>query len=216
MLKATLAHSGSNSLSASAYNFFIGLTLLWGLGVNAIMVQAIPVEALRAIPMWAFLIGYFACGFAGIYINSSSQNPLVSFLGYNLVVLPMGSVLCLVLPGIDPSVIQLSILQTAMAVGLMVFGAVLFPALALSLGRFLFVALLGLIVAQLVTLFVFKIDPPILNVIGVAIFCGYIAYDWAKAQTADKTMDNAVDAACAIYMDIINLFMHLLRLNSRD
>lgn len=216
MLKASLAHDGSDSLSASAYNFFIGLTLLWGLGVNAIMVQAVPIEALRAIPMWAFLLGYFACGFAGIYINTTSKNPAVSFLGYNLVVLPIGSVLCLVLPGIEQSVIQLSILQTAIAVGLMVLGAVFFPALALSLGRFLFVALLGLIVAQLVTLFVFQNEPSILNVIGVAIFCGYIAYDWAKAQVADKTMDNAIDAACAIYMDIINLFMHLLQLNSRD
>lgn len=215
-MKITLQSAGLSSISASMYNFMIGLTLLWGLGLNVLLVHTVPFEVLKAIPAWLFLIGYFVCAMGGVYLNVASKDPALSFVGYNLVVIPVGLVLCLVLPGVDISVIQLSILQTAMAVILMVLGATLFPKLALSFGKFLFVALIGLIVAQLICIFVLKTYPTVLSVIGVAIFCGYIAYDWAKAQTADKTLDNAIDAACSIYLDVINLFMHLLRLNSND
>jgi FtsH-binding integral membrane protein len=49
----------------------------------------------------------------------------------------------------------------------------------------------------------------------VLIFCGYIGYDWGKAQRQEKTIDNAVDSAAAIYMDIINLFLRILRILGR-
>lgn len=215
-MRTALRATGADTLSASVYNFMIGLTLLWGLGLNVVMLDVVPLETLQSIPTWLFLVGYFVVALTGIFLNVSSSNPAVSFLGYNLVVVPLGLVLCLALPGEDQSAIQMAVIQTGMAVILMVLGATLFPKMALSLGPFLFMALLGLIIAQLVSVFVFDTAPTVLNVIGVGIFCGYLAYDWASAQSADKTLDNAIDAACALYLDIINLFLHLLRLNSSD
>jgi len=47
------------------------------------------------------------------------------------------------------------------------------------------------------------------------IFCGYIGYDWGRACRIPKTLDNAVDSAAAIYMDIINLFVRVLRILGR-
>ena len=47
------------------------------------------------------------------------------------------------------------------------------------------------------------------------IFCGYIGVDWGRANRIPKTVDNAVDSAAALYMDIINLFLRLLRLTGR-
>ena len=46
------------------------------------------------------------------------------------------------------------------------------------------------------------------------IFCGYIGYDWVEAQNKYKTLDNAVDSAMDLYLDIINLFVRLL--SSKD
>ncbi len=46
-------------------------------------------------------------------------------------------------------------------------------------------------------------------------FCGYIGYDWGRANQIPKTMDNAVDSAAALYMDIINLFLRILRIMGR-
>jgi FtsH-binding integral membrane protein len=47
-----------------------------------------------------------------------------------------------------------------------------------------------------------------------ALFCGYIAYDWAKAQEESPTADNAVDACVGLYLDIINLFLRILSSSS--
>jgi FtsH-binding integral membrane protein len=48
-----------------------------------------------------------------------------------------------------------------------------------------------------------------------AIFCGYIGYDWGRAMRIPKTVDNAVDSAAAVYMDIVNLFARILRILGR-
>ena len=49
----------------------------------------------------------------------------------------------------------------------------------------------------------------------VFIFCGYIGYDWGRANRIPKTVDNAIDSAAALYMDIINLFLRILRILGR-
>ena len=47
------------------------------------------------------------------------------------------------------------------------------------------------------------------------LFCGYIGYDWARANAIPNTLDNAIDSAAALYLDIINLFIRLLHIMSR-
>ena len=50
----------------------------------------------------------------------------------------------------------------------------------------------------------------IFDFIVVIIFCGYIGYDWARAQEYNPTLDNAIDSAADIYVDVINLFVRIL------
>ena len=57
--------------------------------------------------------------------------------------------------------------------------------------------------------------PTIVDGLFVLIFSGYIGYDWARANRLPKTLDNAIDSAAALYLDIINLFLRLLRLMRR-
>ena len=75
----------------------------------------------------------------------------------------------------------------------------------------LFIALIGLVIAQLLCM-LFNIYPTIISWVAAAIFSLYIGYDWVKAQMYVKTVDNAVDSALDIYLDIINLFLQLLRI----
>ena len=49
----------------------------------------------------------------------------------------------------------------------------------------------------------------------VVIFSGYIGYDWARANMIPKTLDNAIDSAASLYIDIINLFIRILQILSR-
>ena len=50
----------------------------------------------------------------------------------------------------------------------------------------------------------------------VLLFCGYVGFDWARAQQYPKTLDNAIDCAADIYVDIINLFIRILSIIARS
>ena len=54
-----------------------------------------------------------------------------------------------------------------------------------------------------------------IDFIVVGIFTLYVGFDWSRAQAYPKTIDNAVDSAIDIYMDIINLFVRILSILSR-
>jgi FtsH-binding integral membrane protein len=72
------------------------------------------------------------------------------------------------------------------------------------------------IIIELIAIFFFGGSPAIIDWIVVLIFCGYIGYDWGRANQIPKTYDNAVDSAAALYMDIINLFLRILRILGRS
>ncbi|MEW6462636.1 MULTISPECIES: Bax inhibitor-1 family protein [Pseudomonas] len=203
------------TISPAVYNLVIGLTLLWGFAVNWWMVDAISVEWIRSINIWVFFGGYFASCMLGVYLFSSSSNPLVSFVGYNLVVVPFGLIINLVVSRYDANLVQQAIRLTALVtVGMMALGT-LFPAFFQRIASALTIALLLVIVVELVEVLVFGIRHGILDWIVVLIFCGYIGYDWGRANQIPKTLDNAIDSAAALYMDIINLFLRILRILGR-
>ena len=66
-----------------------------------------------------------------------------------------------------------------------------------------------------VTTFIFHTSLGLLTWGGVVIFTLYIGYDWARAQAFPKTANNAICSAADIYVDIINLFLLILRLMDR-
>jgi uncharacterized protein len=86
-------------------------------------------------------------------------------------------------------------------------------------GSFLFMGLLGLIVASLVGLFVQSSALQFaISVIGVLIFTGLTAYDAQKIKEmyyggddSETSGKKAVMGALRLYLDFINLFLYLLR-----
>lgn len=202
-------------IGAGLYNLVIGLTLLWGFAVNYIMVSHIDPEAIASVNPWVFFIGYFASCFFGIYLFQSSSNPLVSFIGYNFVVVPFGLIINMVVSQYDPELVTEAIRITGLVTIAMMCLGTLFPAFFQKIVGVLTIALLLVIVVELIEIFIFKTHHGILDWIVVLIFCGYIGYDWGRANQIPKTVDNAVDSAAALYMDIINLFLRILRILGR-
>ncbi len=202
-------------ISDNLYNFVIGLTLLWGFGVNYLMVRFIDPSLLMSVPYPVFLIGYFILCFAGIMIFNKSDVPLISFLGYNLVVIPFGLIINLIVHQYDPRLVMDAMFVTGIVTLVMMFLGTMFPAFFQKIGRALSVALITTIIVELVLWFVFKKDPVIIDWIVVVIFCGYIGFDWGRANQIPKTVDNAIDSAASLYMDIINLFIRILRIMGR-
>ncbi|MDP6933753.1 MAG: Bax inhibitor-1 family protein, partial [Myxococcota bacterium] len=191
------------------YNLIIGGVLLWGFFLNFWMVQNIPAELVMGINQWVFMGGYFLCVIAGSVIYTRSDNPVVSFMGYNLVVLPLGLVLVRMLPFFDQHMITQAFLQTGAITGMMMILATANPKFFLGLGRTLFIALICTVVVEVGLMIFMGGSPAIMSWIVVGIFSAYIGYDWARAQSLPKTADNAVDCAAALYMDIIILFIRL-------
>ena len=89
-----------------------------------------------------------------------------------------------------------------------------------GLGSFMFMGLIGIIIASLVNLFLQSSGLHfIISVIGVLVFVGLTAYDtqkiksiYAAADGHEVTTKKAIMGALTLYLDFINLFIMLLRL----
>ena len=202
-------------VSPSLYNFIIGATLCWGFAVNWLMIVNISPAAIASVHPLLFFVGYLAACFFGIYLFKSSDNPFVSFLGYNFVVLPFGLIINLVVSRYDQTLVLEAIRITGIVTLAMMCLGSLFPAFFRKIAGALTIALIIVIIVEMVEMFIFKVHHGILDWIVVLIFCGYIGYDWGRANQIPKTVDNAVDSAAALYMDIINLFIRILRIIGR-
>lgn len=90
-----------------------------------------------------------------------------------------------------------------------------------SLGKILFMALIGLIIATIVNMFLKSSGfDYILSYAGVAIFVGLTAWDSQKIKQmlqtqydmSEGTQKLALIGALTLYLDFINLFLYLLRI----
>lgn len=209
----------ADQISSRTYNAIMCGTLLWGFLANVLMVAflAAPVMnlAMRVGPLWLF-VGYIVLALVGIMMSARSSSPVVSFIGFNLLVLPMGVMLCLLVPGLPVAVVTKALLLTGIVTATMVLLGIVQPNLFLSIGRTLFIAFIAAFIAELVATFLFHYNGTAFDWIFVILFSGYIGYDVAKAQIYPKTVDFAIDCALDIYIDIIGLFIRLLSLLSRE
>ncbi len=203
-------------LTTSAYNGVIGLVLLWGLLVNYLLCS-FAADFVREMNPIVLLVGYVALAFAGTLIAAKSQKPAISFLGYNMVVVPFGLVITLIVDAytkVNPSVVTYAFLYTLLiSVGMMAL-VMIRPQLFEKLHGVLLGALAGVVLCEAVLL-IFHVNQSITDWAVAAIFSLYIGYDIYRSQQFPKTMDNAVDSALDIYMDIANLFIRILSILGR-
>ena len=203
-------------LSKSKYNASICLVLIYGLVLNAYICKFYSDYALRMNPLLLILV-YIVCCILGIALTNKATNPVLSFIGYNLVVIPMGLTLSVVIAGyggINAPVIMEACILTAGITAVMTAGAIIKPALFSRIGGFLSVSLIGLLVVGIIQLFILR-DFLLMSYIGAALFSLYIGYDIYRAQQFAPTMNNAIQCALDIYLDVINLFMRILRILGR-
>ena len=203
-------------LSDRAYNAVLVGVLVWGLLVNVVLCAygGRFVESLNPV---VFLIGYVVCAIAGIMIAGKSANPFISFLGYNLVVVPFGLAISLIVTeygGIGAAVVRDAFLYTLLiALGMMAV-VMIAPNLFAKIGGAMFGCLIGLVICEFILL-LFGIRQVVTDWIAAGLFSLYIGYDIYRSQQFPKTLDNAVDSALDIYLDIANLFIRLLEIMGR-
>ncbi len=140
-----------------------------------------------------------------------------------------GATLSVIFLAYAPEVIATAFLATAGTFGAMsILGYVIKKELS-AIGRFLFMALIGLIIASIVNIFLAS-EPLfwVINYLGVLIFAGLTAYDTQKikmmmlehgTEMNSDTMKLALLGSLTLYLDFVNLFLFLLRIfggGSRD
>jgi len=120
----------------------------------------------------------------------------------------------------DPSAVTAAFLTTAGTFGAMsVAGFVIKKDLS-AMGRFFMFAVLGLLVAMIVNLFVASSGLTlVISLVGVLLFAGLTAYDTqmlrnlalsgVQGEMAERA---AINGALALYLDFINMFLFILRL----
>jgi FtsH-binding integral membrane protein len=85
-----------------------------------------------------------------------------------------------------------------------------------SVGKFMFVGLIAIIIASIVNIFIGStVMQMVISVLAIIIFMGLTAYDTQQIRemvSVDTAPSVEVSGALTLYMDFINLFLNLLQL----
>ena len=173
--------------------------------------------------MWGLIIAEFALvfGVTAAINRLSLATATLMFILYSVI---NGAMLSAIFVAYSPMVITKVFFITAGTFGAMgVYGY--FTKRDLSgMGKILFMALIGLVIATVVNIFLKSSGfDLILSYLGVAIFTGLTAWDTQKIKNMLAMQEDmnegaqkiALLGALTLYLDFINLFLYLLRIFGR-
>lgn len=169
---------------------------------------------------WGLIIAEFGLviGISGAINKLSAVTATLLFVLYSIV---NGATLSVIFMAYTMSSIASVFFITAGLFGVMAFIGYTTKTDLTSIGKILFMALIGIILATIVNLFVgSSMLNMIVSYIGVVIFTGLTAYDSQKiknmlynADSMDEGMQKiALLGSLTLYLDFINLFLMLLRI----
>lgn len=202
----------------SAVSFF---TLL-GLAISSLV--AYQTMAWHPNLLTILLVG-LVIPIAGIFIALKSDSWFISLLGYMMLVIPMGALCGPTVALYKTTVVVNALVMTASVTAVMSLIGIIYPRSLEHWSKYLFAGLLVLLAGRLVEMFiapVTSVTAPVawwvnlLDYGGALLFTFYIMFDWNRALRLEYTWDNSVDVALAIYLDIVNLFLILLRIQGRS
>lgn len=202
------------ALSDRAFYLLIGAALLFGFFVNALEVMFLTDFFLSWNPT-VFLIVYLVMVIVGCIMSVWSRNPVISFIGYCMVVLPLGAVLSIYLPAFTYKTITSAFLVTTFLSLFMIILALIYPRVFNSIFALLGIAVLVALIYQIVAIFTGFGNNTWVDWLIVLLFSAYVGFDVSLARVRPRTVNNAVASACAIYMDLIYVFIRLVAIFGR-
>ena len=206
-------------ISSKKFNMLYGGMLIYSFLINAIMIMFFfdPIYELTSNGLGFFLI-YFAMIIVGNIMIKKSEEIVVNFIGFNLVDVALGFVVTTVVDTFIvygySKVIATAFFATAAITFTMILLSNIFQNFFNSIGTTLGIILIITIIVELILAFT-GIFYTFTDYLILFIFCGYIGYDWARANTCEKTTRNAIYMACEMYINIVNVFIRLISILSR-
>lgn len=209
-------YTGSGTMSKNLYALTLtGFTAL-GIAFAAIMSGVSHDWHLSTWGFIGFAVAVLVVSVIGSVISEGSDNPAVSLFGYALVAGPFGLLLGPVVAHYsDASVARVFATTTMIVLVMGVIGTVIPESLEHWAGWLfsgLLVLLCGYFAIPLLGLFGFNVGTAltIWDWVGILLFSGLVIYDFNRAMRLPHTLDNAIDCACAVFLDFINIFIRLL------
>lgn len=199
-------------MTAQAYNLAIGGVLLWGFIINALMcafTSNLFTTMYESHPI-LFIIAYFVVAILGIVICHAKNGVGMTFLGYNIIVFAVGTLLAISVPQFDAVSIVNACVITVIVTLVMIVFSTFKPEVFLSMGKTLFICLSAAIIIECLMLLFGIHIPTLWDFAIVLLFCGYVGYDWSLAQSKRRTFENAINSCAGLYLDMINIFVRLL------
>lgn len=194
---------------------FANLITQLGITYYVMMNSKVAADKVRA-----FWWGLFIVEIIIIFVLALVPMPSwMKFILFSVFSVCWGLMLSSVKVGIDPKLIEMAIVGTMSIFGVMfLFGAMLIMfgiQLGYQFAAFLFYALLFLIIVQVVVLFSGSSSVWIkaTSVFGLLLFSLYIIYDTNHILQRNYSGD-FITASLDYYLDILNVFLDLLTLNS--
>jgi FtsH-binding integral membrane protein len=210
-------NSTVNTISDASYHLIIGLTLMWGFAANFLILSVVPVEVIKSIPTWLIIIGFLVSSFAGQYIYNKSDNPTMSFLGYNLVVLPVGILITPLLASIDANIVIDAFLQMTLITGVMMVLGTVYPKFFERIIGITCLAALALIISQLFLVFVLGDSLGVwYHYVIVVVMSIFIGFHWGEGMSKERTVDNAIDTGADVYLPMINILLSILGIKTSE
>lgn len=203
--------------------FALGITALTAYGVAHSEALITALYSSRAL-MWGLIIGEFALviGLSAAINRMSLTTATLMFTLYSVI---NGAMLSSIFLLYSQTVITQVFLITAATFAVMAAIGYFTKSDLSSIGRILFMALIGLVIATVVNMFLKSSGlDMILSYVGVLIFIGLTAYDSQKIKQmlsqcydlSEGTQKIALLGALTLYLDFINLFLYLLRIFGRS
>ena len=161
---------------------------------------------------WIAVIAEFACLFGLMYARKNAKLALILLFAFTFISgLVLGPTLARYIGAGMGNVITQAFLMTTVAFGGLSVFAMNTKRDFSAMGKFLFIALIVIVVASLINIFVGSSMLSLaVSGAGALIFSGYILYD--TQNIIRGAYDSPVLAAVSLYLDILNLFISLLHI----
>lgn len=206
-----------NAAMGRVYNYMMmavitSLAVSGFVGLNPALIEFFFTGVLKWIVIFAPLVAVIGIGFA---LNSNPPKPLAILMLLGFAAL-MGLSFATIF-----AVYQLGSIASAFFGAAILFGVMsgygYFTKKSLdSLGKFLFVGLIAIIIASIVNIFIgSSLFSMVISAIAIVIFLGLTAYDTQKIRemvSVDSSDAAEVQGALTLYLDFVNIFLSLLQL----
>lgn len=216
-VKDLLLNENGREVAPAVYNAIIGGVLLWGLVLDVALAFLFEEQFLEINPILLLVI-YGVLTIGGMVMTRHSSKPLVSFLGFTALSLGLGILLAGFITQFELGTVMNAFLIAIGVTLLMILISNRWPDFFIGLAKPLLIALGLAIVGELLCYAIIGSSMSWADAIVAVIFAGFIGFDWARAQSLPKTIDNAVDSAAELFIDIANLVLRIVlaSLSDRD